>query len=505
MKNSKAPEEIQKLGETNLRFILGLKLNQYRKRNHLSLKELSEKSGLSVSYLNEIEKGKKYPKADKALALAESLGVSYDELVSLNLDGKLKRLNSILRSGFLQNFPMDAFGISISSLMEMMAGNPEKFSSLVDTFITLGKRYDLTLHNLHFAALRSFAEINYNYSEEIEAKVDDFCRKYDWPVLPVPEITDMQKFLTRHWRYIIDEDALSRNEDLRLIKNVFVHGRRPKLMINKALNERHIVYLMAREIGYRYLGLKERIRTSPAMDVESIAQLMNHYYASYFARALLLNKNHLVDDLMSFFRMDQLNGARLLDIMQKYKVNPGLFLYRLSQLLPRFFGMKDMFYLRFSHTPGTDSFKLIRELHFGNQQDYQITGLNEHSCRRWMALRLLKRFSGVGTGEHILGIQRMLFVENRHEYLTISVAQNIFDRSNDHDTGVTIGIRITEKTRQVIRFLDDPSIPRVVVGSTCERCRITDCGDRASSPSIYFQEQKTRRQRMAVQPLLEGN
>ena len=54
--------------EQNLRFILGLKLNQLRKQQSLSLKELADRAGLAISYLSEIEKGKKYPKPGKILA-----------------------------------------------------------------------------------------------------------------------------------------------------------------------------------------------------------------------------------------------------------------------------------------------------------------------------------------------------------------------------------------------------------------------------------------------------
>ena len=62
--------------EQNLRFVLGLKLNQLRKSQKLSLKVLAGRAGLAISYLNEIEKGKKYPKPEKILGLAKALGVT---------------------------------------------------------------------------------------------------------------------------------------------------------------------------------------------------------------------------------------------------------------------------------------------------------------------------------------------------------------------------------------------------------------------------------------------
>ena len=70
------------LDQESLRFIFGLKLRGFRQAKGLSLKNLARSSGLSPSYINEIEKGKKYPKSDKILLLAKGLEISYDELIS---------------------------------------------------------------------------------------------------------------------------------------------------------------------------------------------------------------------------------------------------------------------------------------------------------------------------------------------------------------------------------------------------------------------------------------
>ena len=91
----------------NIKIIFGLKLKQMRQDKNLSLSALSEQSGLSVSYINEIECGKKYPKADKIAILAEALGVSYDKLVSLKLTRNLAPLGDFLNSKILDQLPLD--------------------------------------------------------------------------------------------------------------------------------------------------------------------------------------------------------------------------------------------------------------------------------------------------------------------------------------------------------------------------------------------------------------
>ena len=62
-----------------VKIIFGLKIRQLRLDKKLSLSEVAEKSGLSISYLNEIEKGKKYPKTEKIMALSDALNI---ELIS---------------------------------------------------------------------------------------------------------------------------------------------------------------------------------------------------------------------------------------------------------------------------------------------------------------------------------------------------------------------------------------------------------------------------------------
>jgi len=56
------------------------------------LKQLAALTGLSASYINEIEKGKKYPKAEKIMMLAEGLGVEYDDLIPISITGRLGQI-----------------------------------------------------------------------------------------------------------------------------------------------------------------------------------------------------------------------------------------------------------------------------------------------------------------------------------------------------------------------------------------------------------------------------
>ena len=59
---------------TNLvNIIFGMKLRQARMEAELTLTEFAQQCELSPSYVTEIEKGRKYPRVDKIMKIAEVL------------------------------------------------------------------------------------------------------------------------------------------------------------------------------------------------------------------------------------------------------------------------------------------------------------------------------------------------------------------------------------------------------------------------------------------------
>jgi len=128
--------------EEYIKLIFGLKLKQIRTESNLSLFGLSKLTGLSKSYLNEIEKGKKYPKTDKIIVLSEKLDIPYDDLVSLKLDKKLAPIGEILQSKILKEIPLELFGIQESNLIDIIANAPDKVNAFITTIIAVAKHYN---------------------------------------------------------------------------------------------------------------------------------------------------------------------------------------------------------------------------------------------------------------------------------------------------------------------------------------------------------------------------
>ena len=115
--------------------IFGMKVRQARQEAGLSLKEFASQAKLSASYVTEIEKGRKYPRANKIIKMAKVLGKRYDDLVSITLDSSLAHLGEALESPLLQHFPFDEFDLDVSDFIELLTRSPDKASALLHAFL----------------------------------------------------------------------------------------------------------------------------------------------------------------------------------------------------------------------------------------------------------------------------------------------------------------------------------------------------------------------------------
>jgi hypothetical protein len=241
------------------------------------------------------------------------------------------------------------------------------------------------------------------------------------------------------------------------------------------------------------------------LKIKSFEQVLNNFKASYFAGALLMNQKLLHQDLIRFFGNKRWNGKSLLSIIRRYNATPEMFFYRLSQLIPKLFNLDEMFYLRFNNKAGTDVFELTKELNMSRVMAPHGIGLNEHYCRRWISIRLLKALSMKKVQDEILvSAQRSHFIDAQAEFFVLTLGRPLV-LTEDTNSSITIGFLINDALKQNIRFWDDPSIERLDVNETCERCRLTrsECSDRDAPPYKYKQQQKLLQQEQALQQLLK--
>lgn len=489
----------------NLRFILGLKLKQLRRKRKLSLKDLAQATGLSMSFLSEIEKGKKYPKPEKLMQMAAALKVGFDDLVSLKVDKELGHITSLLRSPFLREFPFDFFGITPRDLVDLMTNTPGKAGAFVRTFLEIGETYDMQVEHFLLAALRSYQQLNSNYFGDIEERVDRFTAGVGWVAEPTLSYEKLRVFFENEYSATVEESAFEKFPDLRPLRSIWVEGATPKLVINRCLLPSQKAFVIGREIGFNYLALKERAVTSSWIKVESFEQVLNNFQASYFAGALLINRDLLRRDLTTFFEGQSWEGTRFVDMMQRYSATPEMFLYRLSQLIPHFFGLTDIYYLRFNNVAGSDEFRMTKDLNMTDGVVPHGLGLNEHYCRRWQSITLLKELSerqGNAENPDVLAGARILnFMATSTEFFVITLARPLALKAGTNSS-ISLGFLMNRKFKSVVKFWRDSKIGRREVHETCERCGLSpgECADRAAPPEIYqkAQKQRNRKNELAV-------
>ena len=159
--------------------IFGIKLKELREQAGLSATELAQRAGLSVSYLTEIEKGRKYPKTEKIFQLAEALGANFDDLVSLKLGQRLNPLATLLDSPMFRDLPLKLFGISQSDIFELMTRAPVEVATLVQTLVELARGYDMGVEQFFHALLRSYQQAHDNYFDDLETLARECTQELD--------------------------------------------------------------------------------------------------------------------------------------------------------------------------------------------------------------------------------------------------------------------------------------------------------------------------------------
>lgn len=488
-----------------LKFILGMKIRQTRHKNKLSLKQLSESSGLSLSYISEIEKGKKYPKPEMLFKLAKALNSSYDELVSLKFENDGNPVTAILNSPFLNELPLKEFGISMTEIFELANNTPTKASAFIQTLLEIGRNYDLQVEHFLLASLRSYQKMHLNYFPELESLAAKFLKEKLKSQTLSP--SSLEQLLLNEYDVLVTYQDLSKNEELKLLRSIWIKGKHQKVIINKKLNDSQKTFELAKEVFYRIKSIKVRPESSTWMKVESFEQVYNNFEASYFAGALLLPEKSLTKDISEFLKLKNWQSEKLEKIIESYPTTPEMFLYRLSQLIPHHFGLPQMHYMRLHNTPGENSFYLTKELNTTDVFVPRGIGPHEHHCRRWASIQLLKKLDKnqkKGKPQKLLiTAQRSKFDEDSGVFFNIAIARPM-SISKNKNSGMTLGFKINKSFKDKTRFWNDVNVPEVQVHETCERCpqTIDQCEHRSAAPDIYNQHLEIKNKETKLQQFI---
>ncbi|MGV8812681.1 MAG: helix-turn-helix domain-containing protein [Gelidibacter sp.] len=484
--------------EEYIKLIFGLKLKQLRTERSLSLFGLSKLSGLSKSYLNEIEKGKKYPKPDKIAILSEKLEVPYDQMVSLKLDKNLAPIGDILKSKILKEIPLELFGIQESTLIDIVSNAPAKVNAFISTIIEIAQNYNFSRESFYLASLRSFQEANHNYFEDIEQAVIKFAKSYQIDLEKPISSDELKEILIEEYGYSLNETELDKHQTLDMLRSVFV-PKTKTLLLASQMDDAQRTFIYAKEIAYNYLEYKERLYTFSWIKFENFDQVLNNFYASYFAGALILPKKTISEQLTTLFEKEIFDKHLLLEIIAAFNASPESFYQRLTNVLPKEFNIQDLFFLRFTHRAGSERFHLKKELHLSQQHSPHGNETNEHYCRRWISLKVLKTISKTKE-DHVFDLQISNYPDDDMKYLVLSSATKDPFKENQYRS-ISIGLLINKQLQRRVSFLKDPKVKTQDVGVTCERCAIADCQVRQSPPILLERKDKNDQIEMVVADL----
>ncbi|MFT4762725.1 MAG: transcriptional regulator with XRE-family HTH domain [Paraglaciecola sp.] len=475
-----------------IRLIFGFKLRHLRQQKGLSYKELGKLTGLSTSYLNDIEKGKRYPKPAKINNLAEALGVDYNYMVATNASKKLQPIIDLLSSKFFRLFPLEEFGISLEKLLELFTQTPDKVNAFISTIFKIARNYQVNEKQFYLEALRSYQDMHNNHFPDLEAAVDNFKKEFSIKG-QLPFTTDfLEDQLLEIYGIRIDRQELSKNEVINHIRSYYKPEAKV-LFIQKGLSIAQQNFLIARELGFQYLELNERPYETTITEIDSFEILLNNYKASHFAAALLMDAATLTNDIRLLARENTWQPKLFLNLLKKYDVSAETLMQRLTNILPHHFGLEDLFFIRLTSDEHLKSFKMKKDLHLSQLHSPYNNELNEHYCNRWVSITSIKELPFVKRKKSetpiIADAQISKYWNTDKEYLCISLAKSGFQNAN-RGVSVTLGLLVNPQLKSIFHFLSDPKLKYKEVHTTCERCGVKNCEARVVAPIVIEQERK---------------
>ena len=102
--------------------------------------------------------------------------------------------------------------------------------------------------------------------------------------------------------------------------------------------------------------------------------------------------------------------------------------------------------------------------------------------------------------DHIFDIQISDYKDDGVKYLVLASATKDPFKENNYRS-ISVGLLINKQLQRKLNFLEDPNIPSVKVGVTCERCAIKNCEVRQSPPIILEKEERNKKIEKIVEKL----
>ncbi len=454
------------------RLVFGFKIRHLRLKKKISYQVLSKETGLSVSYLNDIEKGKKFPKPDKIRSLAAALDSTYELLIGSASDKSVQPILELLSSDFLRYFPLDSFGISLEKLVDVFSNAPQRFSAFISTVLKIIRSYRIEQEDFYRIALRSYQDLHNNYFPELEARAEELRELLQ--LNQQPTIAHLTTALTEVQGVQLNREKLAEEPKLSKLRSYYANN---VLYLNASLLPAQERFALAREISFQHLKPAERPQETYLNRDVSFEKLLSNFQASYIAAALLLPAAVLEADLKKLAWEQRWSPALIGNWLQSYQVSPETLLQRLTNLLPAVFGVDNLFFIRLERIPASGKYIISKELHLSQlHQPYQ-NRTQEHLCHRWVSIGVMQQ-AQAQPGTVQIDAQISNYWQSDKSYFCLSVGEAVGGKVYS----VTLGLLLNDRLKASFNFLKDPSLRQRTVNTTCEACSVPDCESRVAPP-----------------------
>ena len=179
----------------------------------------------------------------------------------------------------------------------------------------------------------------------------------------------------------------------------------------------------------------------------------------------------------------------MVSIIKGYNCSQETFYQRLTSVLPKYFHIKNLFFIRFTHKENHFEYRLDKELHITQQQAPHANRSNEHYCRRWVSIKTIQDLEKSTNKKATFHIQISSYVDQKNEYLVLSSATpDPFKK--DINRSVSIGLLLSPHLKKKLNFFNGNTFPKKIVGITCETCAVKNCKERAAEPSRIEKREK---------------
>ena len=483
-----------------IRLIFGLKLKQIRTERNLSLYGLSKITGLSKSYLNEIEKGKKYPKTDKIVSLSKALDINYDQLVSLKLDKNLAPVGRIFQSKILKEIPLEHFGIKENTLIDIIANAPAKVNAFITTLIEIAQHYNFTRESFYLASLRSHQEANNNYFQNLEHQVENFAKAFHINLINHVETNELKKILKEEYGYKIKKIEFEKHSTEKGLRSIYIKKTKT-LLISRKLDEKQLAFIYAKELAYNFLECKERLFTFSWIKFDNFEQVLNNFYASYFAGALLIYKQTITEKLKNIFKKSEVDFKEFKNLIHFFNASPQTFYHRLTNILPKDFNFQNLFFLRVSHKINSKDYHIEKELNLISNPSLTHNDSDEYYSRRCVCVNVLKMY--VESNESsLIDVQILKSPQNKNNYLIFSTITKSKSLDNVYRI-ISLGLLINKNTSRKIMFLNNPSLIKQKTKDLSEDYQIFDSQNRIAKPVALEQKEQNKATQSAVETIID--